>query len=157
MEYFKDIEWNAWNEWLKSKACNDAIAVTITFRGATPISFIGAQQAMRIYSRMLNKLALGKRFTRGEAKLTWIAVREGGESVDEKRVHYHLIIEKPQGWSYEGWMRAAKERAAKIDCFSRQQICIKRVRDDGWLDYILKKKDKRSFTDAIDVANLWVN
>lgn len=157
MESFKEIEQKAWKDWLESKVCRDAIAITITFCGESSISALDAQKAMHVFSRMLNKEAYGKKFIRGEKKLTWIAVIEGGSGQADKRIHYHLLVERPEGWSYEDWMLIAKDRAGRIACFSKQQLCIKRVHDDGWLDYILKTKDKRSFTDAIDVANLWVN
>lgn len=105
---------------------------------------------------MLNKKAFGLKFSRGERQLRIIAVREGGSTPREKRLHYHMCIEVPEPWSIDDWMQTAEDRLTRIKAFGIQ-YCIKPVRDDGWLEYILKDRDKKSFADAVDVANLWVN
>lgn len=154
MESFRKDLREAYREWLTDLVPEESIAITITFN--RKILDEAARQAVRIYCAMLNSKAFGRRYKRRERRLTFIPVREGGTAPQDKHLHYHLLVEVPEGWSTGDWIRLAKEKLKTIECFG-DQCRIRSVWDQGWLEYILKDRDKKSFSDAVDVENLWVS
>ena len=141
--------------WLHARAPTKAIAVTITFRRQVTVE--EARSAMTKFCRMLNLKAYGSSFKTGRNRLAIIPVQEGGDGASEKRVHYHLHLEVPVGWTTEAWTAAVAEKFKKIEEFGHEHFVVKPVWDSGWLNYCLKSRDKTSFADAIDVQNLWLN
>lgn len=150
----------AYCSWLAPHRPERAIAVTITFKpnqSGRPMRIEGLRDTVRHFSNRMNQKAYGRKFKRKERRLDFIPVMEGGHSPFEKHPHYHIQMEVPDGWSTDAWMRLAEEQLRKIRCVGYDQYRVRPVTDDGWQSYILKAQSKKSFADAIDVANLWVN
>ena len=149
--------------WVQKLLSNDCIAVTLTFRpyrdgrGVTPNV---AQETVRRYLLRLDAAAFGRRAIRGHRsrrlKLQRLAICEGGTGYNDTHVHYHLQIQVPPQQTALGWRLVAADEWRKMQRAGRENT-FRDVRDAGWLDYILKLRDKPSFSDAVDFENCWVN
>lgn len=142
---------NAWFEWAKD--AGPSIAVTLTFRSKLDDQWLNqdeAREACRVFCRLLNTRAYGQKFKRGEKRLEMFVILEGGDGIEDKRPHYHLRIEIPSGWTADDWLQAAASEWRKLR-WAGTQYRFEDVYSLGWLSYILKLRDKPSFSDAIDV------
>ena len=147
-------------DWLRDKSPERSIALTVTFCRTGNEQLISQQaieDTVRVLCRKLNTKAFGNSFRNGERRLAIIPVYEGGTAAGDKHPHCHFLIEAPEGWTTESWMRAVKDLVLGMRWLSSTQYDIQEVRDEGWLEYILKRRDKRVFADSIDFLNLWVN
>lgn len=150
----------AYRAWLAPRRPERAVAVTMTFRpgaAGAGISAHAARDAVRHFSNQLNQKAFGRAFKRKERRLSFIPVMEGGDKPGEKHRHYHIQVEVPDDWALQDWIDMARRQLRKIRCVGADQCVIRPVVDAGWESYMLKLRDKRSFDDAVDVMNMWVN
>jgi hypothetical protein len=117
--------------------------------GAKVADDINASENFRHFRKRLDHAILGSRAKRYGARLRMLAVIE--RSADH-RLHYHCIIERPDYCSLERLDAAIREQWLKTD-FGYRQVDIQDQSDAGWIDYILKQRQKRSLFDSIDWAN----
>lgn len=148
-----------WLQWVSAQDVENAVAGTLTFKrthNGRAISEKAADDAVRIFSRMLQYCAYGNRFKQGKATLMFVAVNEGGREPGEKHPHVHFFVEVPEGWSTDSWIGAIKEKIEKIEVFGSENCVVKSVFDDvGWLEYMFKLSDKKCFADSVDIMSLW--
>lgn len=108
-----------------------------------------ASQNLSHFLKLLNKRVYGNAYTRFNARIPVIPIREGGA---RSRLHYHLMIDCPRDDLkpvYPELIRSLWGRTR----WGHQQIDIQADADSGWINYISKLRDKPSFEDSID----WVN
>jgi hypothetical protein len=140
--------------WLDSDA--PAIAATLTFRdaaGGRRLTRAQAQEAVRVYLRRLDKAAYRAGAKYRGMKVGAVPIVEGGEGLDDKRIHYHLWSEVPEHIPREDWLRTASREWAAIELAGIEQH-FRVVLDARWLAYMLKLRDKPCYTDAVDLLNL---
>jgi len=150
----------AYADWMTTRATGQSVAVTVTFKplpNGGCLSEAAAGEAIRILRRLLNHSAYGNEFKRGRRQLTFFPVREGGVRQQQKRLHYHIQIEVPARWDMERWITEVETVMRRIRVIGHDQCRVTPVIDGGWLSYMLKSRDKASISDAVDVANTWVN
>jgi hypothetical protein len=137
---------------LESIRFENAAAVTLTMKkraGAKVADDINASANFRHFRNRLNHAILGSRAKRYGDRLKMVVVLE--KSADY-RLHYHCIIVRPYYCSLERLDAAIQEQWLKTD-FGYRQIDIQDQPDMGWLDYILKQRQKRPLFDSIDWTN----
>lgn len=116
-----------------------------------------ASKAIRHYLRRLDLVAFGMGAKRRGRRVRAIPVMEGGSRPDDTHIHYHLQLDVPDGWTLDDWKQTAASEWQKVRWASAKQNCFRDVADEGWLEYILKLRDKPSFIDAVDFENLRIN
>lgn len=146
-------------EWFTRAAPHRGIALTLTpiekgAAGATNV--LALSDALRVFCRMLQRKAFGRRFDKGDCAIAILPVREGFVS-NGKRIHYHLFVEVPPDRSVDAWSAEVAEVLRRIKLFSSQVYDIRPVRDTGWIDYMLKAADKPSIVDALEVSSMYLS
>lgn len=105
------------------------------------------------FRSLLNRALFGNAYKRHGRQLKMLVVREDGAW---HRHHIHAIIEKPTSLSIEEFI------VLVLDCWTKTRFGyrefhfeqpITRERENGWLNYILKKRTKEDLASSID----WVN
>ena len=127
-------------------------AVTLTLKkraGGNVIDEIKASTNFRHFRNRLNHVVLGSKAKRHGYQLLMVSVLEISA---EKRLHYHCIIDRPPYCSLERFSAIFYEQWAKTD-FGYHQIDIQDQADTGWIDHILKQRQKGSLLDSIDWTN----
>ena len=142
--------------WLASEA--PAIAATLTFRdyaSGRRLTQAQAQEAVRVYLRRLDRVAYGANAKYRGMKDEVIAVMEGGEGLHNKRIHYHLWLKVPDHMQPEEWLKitSSEWEAIELAGIEKDFQCVV---DRGWLNYMLKHRDKPCYIDALDLVNLRV-
>jgi hypothetical protein len=130
------------------------IALTLTFRpnrGRKLVDNAIASKAMTHFLAKLNRRVFRNAHRRFGRRLEVIAVREGGGG-HHKQVHYHLDMRVPDRWSVSDFGGTCLEVWRSLRWASQDQNVI-RESDDGWIDYMLKFRDKNDYFDAVDVIN----
>ncbi len=110
-----------------------------------------ASANFRHFMNILNKQVLGKAYTRFSQQLRVIAVLEGG---DDKRLHYHAVIECPGDEQLLRFPALIQKSWLRTD-WGFQHSNIQIDADNGWINYISKLRDKPSYVDAFDWANCY--
>ncbi len=127
-------------------------AVTLTMKkrnGARSADDIVASENFRHFRNRLEHSLLGSAAKRHGKHLLMIVVLE--MSADD-RLHYHCIIDRPYHCCFGRFESVVREEWAKTD-FGYRQVDIQDQPDEGWTDYLLKRRQKRSLFDSIDWAN----
>ena len=137
---------------LKSIKFQNPAAVTLTMKkraGGRAADPIIASENFRHFRNRLNHTVLGSRAKRHGARLSMVVVLE--MSADH-RLHFHCIIDRPYHCPFPQFEAIIREQWWKTD-FGYHQVDVQDQSDDGWTDYILKQRQKRSLLDSIDWAN----
>lgn len=127
-------------------------AVTLTMKkrhGGRSADDIVASENFRHFRNRLEHAILGSAAKRRGKHLLMIVVLE--TSADH-RLHYHCIIDRPHHCTFGRFEIVVREQWAKTD-FGYSQVDIQDQPDEGWTDYLLKRRQKRSLFDSIDWAN----
>jgi hypothetical protein len=127
-------------------------AVTLTMKkrnGGRAADPIIASENFRHFSNRLAHVILGSAAKRHGRRLLTIAVIE--TSADD-RLHYHCIIDRPYYCSFERFSTIITEQWQKTD-FGYREVDIQDQANEGWTDYILKRRQKSSLLDSIDWNN----
>jgi hypothetical protein len=127
-------------------------AVTLTMKkrhGGQVVDDIVASENFRHFRNRLEHLLLGSAAKRYGKRLLMVVVLE--TSADD-RLHYHCIIDRPYHCTLARFEAVLREQWMKTD-FGYRQIDIQDQPDEGWTDYLLKRRQKRSLFDSIDWAN----
>jgi hypothetical protein len=131
---------------------NNPTAVTLTMKkrsGGQSADPIIASRTFQNFRNRLNHKVLGSCAKRYGARLQMVVVLE--TSADD-RLHFHCIIERPDHCPLSCFATIIREQWWKTD-FGYHQVDVQDQSDDGWTDYILKQRQKRSLLDSIDWAN----
>ncbi|MGF6311896.1 hypothetical protein ABIB82_005873 [Bradyrhizobium sp. i1.8.4] len=127
-------------------------AVTLTMKkryGARSADDIVASENFRHFRNRLEHSLLGSAVKRYGKRLLMIVVLETSA---DNRLHYHCIIDRPYHCTFGRFDAVLREQWAKTD-FGYRQIDVQDQPDEGWTDYLLKRRQKRSLFDSIDWAN----
>lgn len=127
-------------------------AVTLTMKkrhGARSADDIAASENFKHFRNRFEHSLLGSAAKRHGKRLLMIVVRETSA---DSRLHYHCIIDRPYHCTIARFEVVVREEWAKTD-FGYRQIGIQDQPDEGWTDYLLKRRQKRSLFDSIDWAN----
>ena len=134
----------------------NAVAVTLTQKqivDCEDIDDIVSSQNLKHFMNRLNSAVYGKRFRRHNKRLTVFAVRENSADV---RHHLHLTLERPPYICVDDY------RYLIFTCWSKTRFGHLNIKVDeaydlsGWTDYILKRKTKSNWYDAIDWKNCYL-
>ena len=142
--------------WFRQYDLESCLGVSLTlkqFAEGVKLDDIRASKNLRHFLNFLNTEIYGKRFRRFGKKLNVIPALERSSS---GRLHYHLVLQKPQSRHPEMAQEADKAFLALIQsCWKRtpfgyEQIHIHDRVDHGWTDYISKTANAG---DGIDWQN----
>jgi hypothetical protein len=109
------------------------------------------RRAFRFFLKLLNHAVFGAAARRGK-KLRVIPVIERQA---DGRWHYHAAIEVPPHISALRFDEIARECWSKVD-WGRERVEIKDNADQGWIDYMLKPRQKSGLEDWSDCID-WVS
>ena len=107
-------------------------------------------QNFRHFMNRLNRKYLKKSFIRYGNKLKVIPVIEGDDVIEQ---HYHCIIDNPHKKSEEEFRELIRQSWIKTD-LRRPVIHVEPMRDEHWIDYMMKYRSKKSISDSIDWMNV---
>lgn len=136
----------------------ESIALSLTFKdrvGTEWLSTEVAEKTVHHYLRRINRVGRGKRMSCVALPLRTLAIREGGIGKTMKRLHYHLQIEVPPATTAAAFATRCCDVWRRLDWGGRECYAT-RVTDDGWMDYMLKLRDKPEYCYALDVNNSWL-
>lgn len=146
-------------DFFKSWTWNNPLSATLTCRNGRLwesgyFSSAKLQDVQKNLRHVLNRVnndksVFGNRGKRKKKRLQSVAVTERNQS---GRYHFHLQIDIPVGLSAELIVATLKREWAKSD-WGFNETDIKPVRDEGWLDYMLKPDSKPEYDLYID----WIN
>lgn len=123
-----------------------------TFNGIR-LDDITSEQNFRHFRNVLNRKVFGNGYRRFGIELQMLVIRE--VSVNHRH-HIHCIIELPQRYEFVTFVNLINDVWSKTD-FGYDEVHIEKPssqqREDGWLEYIMKKRTKVSFEHSID----WMN
>jgi hypothetical protein len=98
---------------------------------------------------VLNRKVYGRAASRYGKSVSVIPIMEGG---DDKRLHYHAMIDCPADHLQEAFPDAIASSWRSTQ-WGYDQIDVQPQADEGWLAYMTKLRDKADFASAID----WIN
>jgi len=127
-------------------------AVTLTMKkrhGGRSADDIVASETFRHFRNRLEQSLLGSAAKRHGKHLLMIVVLETSA---DNRLHYHCIIDRPYYCTFGRFDAVVREEWLKTD-FGYRQVDIQDEPDEGWTNYLLKQRQKRSLFDSIDWAN----
>ncbi|MCZ8018670.1 hypothetical protein [Novosphingobium sp.] len=150
----------AFRDWVDIDSWQAPCAITLTLRqaifvngdnGCSRISItpVAASQNFRHFMNRLNRAAFGKAAQRYGKGLAVVPILEGTQ---DKRLHYHAIIDCP-GRLHDQFQSEIVSHWQSTDWGYHQTDC-QHGADHGWLDYITKFRDKSDFVASIDLMNL---
>lgn len=108
-----------------------------------------ASRNFRHFMNLLNDDVLSRSERRKGNK---IRVIPAWETSKNERLHGHAILERPTGPTDEEFRQLIREKWDKTH-WAYNQVWIEEA-NSGWLNYMLKCRDKESVADAIDWANI---
>ena len=142
--------------YLKSNKVINPINVTLTQKQNVKgqrIDDISSEQNFRHFRNKLNTKIFGNGYRRFNKQLQMLVIREDSPY---HRHHLHCVIEQPKRISFEEFHTLIWKVWGSTK-FGYNQIHIEKPssqeREDGWLEYIMKKRTKVSFEHSID----WMN
>ena len=152
----------AMQHWVCVDAWSNRYAVTFTMKQClvTPslkgehtewLDDIIASRKFKHFMNLLNDEVHGRseRRRRTGNKIRMINVWETSKN---DRIHGHAILERPLGCTDEQFRQLLREKWDKTDG-AYHQLYITDA-NSGWLNYMLKCRDKESVADAIDWLNV---
>ena len=151
---------SAFRSFASVKGWHDPHAVTLTMkqgqqidagRGPTyvPLTPAMASGNMTHFLNRLNKAVYGNAAVRYGKRVAAIPVIEGG---NEKRLHYHLVLDCPRSDLHDRYPELIADLWQKTE-WGYKKIDVTPKSDEGWTNYISKLRDKPQFSDSFDWAN----
>lgn len=108
-----------------------------------------ASQNLRHFLNILNRKVWGKAADRVGKTIQCFCVLEGGT---EKRFHYHAVADCPRHDLLDRFPQMIESAWRRTD-WSYEQSDIQPFCDEGWINYIIKFRDKPDYLSGFD----WVN
>jgi hypothetical protein len=75
--------------------------------------------------------------------------------MDNFRLHYHAMIDRPPHCSFETFKSVVTDQWQRT-AFGYRHINIQDAANIGWTDYMLKPRQKISLLDSIDWTNCYL-
>lgn len=117
------------------------------------IDDLASEQNLRHFRNLLNTRLYKNAYKRHGKQLSIFVVRESDAT---HRHHLHLVIEQPKDIELHFFMHMVKSCWQKTK-FGYNEIHFEKPtdlsREDGWIDYCLKKRTKSDLASSIDWAN----
>jgi hypothetical protein len=147
-------------EWIKS-APGAHIAASLTFNRyglGSEISTKSAADTIYLFSCKLNQRVFrnSSRKHRGDRKITFVAVAEGGELSTGTHLHYHAMIGIPHLFTAQEFGATCKEVWQGLTRAGREQNTFKEMWSNDWVGYILKWRTKASLSDCVDLRTFHI-
>lgn len=135
--------------WTRPPAGMPALAVTLTHPHNTPDND-RIKQVKKLQS-VLNRRAFGgsAKPGRGEKRLYFFMMTEKGFEHQETYMHHHGIIEIPPTLNEDDWIEIVISEWIDISSGDRKSQKVNRLDGPAFHKYMLKRRDKAIFTDAI--------
>ncbi len=142
--------------YLRSKRVKNPINITFTQKQKVDGKWIDdfqSEQNFKHFKNVLNRKVFGNGYKRFNKQLEMLVIREVSLN---QRHHLHCIIELPLRYRFDEFSSLIK-RIWRNTKFGYDQIDIEKpssqLREDGWLDYIMKDFTKVSLSTSIDFEN----
>jgi len=142
--------------YLRSKRVKNPINITFTQKQNVDGKWIDdfqSEQNFKHFKNVLNRKVFGNGYKRFNKQLEMLVIREVSLN---QRHHLHCIIELPLRYRFDEFSSLIK-RIWRNTKFGYDQIDIEKpssqLREDGWLDYIMKDFTKVSLSTSIDYEN----
>jgi len=142
--------------YLRSKRVKNPINITFTQKQKVDGKWIDdfqSEQNFKHFKNVLNRKVFGNGYKRFNKQLEMLVIREVSLN---QRHHLHCIIELPLRYRFDEFSSLIK-RIWRNTKFGYDQIDIEKpssqLREDGWLDYIMKDFTKVSLSTSIDYEN----
>ena len=142
--------------YLRSKRVKNPINITFTQKHKVDGKWIDdfqSEQNFKHFKNVLNRKVFGNGYKRFNKQLEMLVIREVSLN---QRHHLHCIIELPLRYRFDEFSSLIK-RIWRNTKFGYEQIDIEKpssqLREDGWLDYIMKDFTKVSLSTSIDYEN----
>lgn len=126
------------------------VGVTLTMKQMVDLEKldpVSSSQNLRHFMNILNKKIFGNRYSRYGLKLQIFPVLEF--SLGE-RLHYHLILEIPRDFDFDGFKHLIHSVWMNTR-FGHREIHIDDSIDEGWINYITKFHHSK---DQVDWENV---
>lgn len=147
-------------QWVDIDRWHAPCAITLTLRQAIwcegdggrirrSITHEYASQNFRHFMNRLNRSAFGKAAQRFGKGMAVVPILEGTQ---DKRLHYHALIDCPG--QLNGSFQSEIVRHWAATDWGYHQIDCQQDADTGWLNYITKFRDKSDFVSSIDLMNI---
>jgi hypothetical protein len=141
--------------WLRMIEWNNPVALTLTMKqglpsdhgSISPMTFDLGMKTIRRYLNKVNRRILGNKAHRFKRSLTMVAVLEYDQTI---RYHVHAMIGRPSNMSLHAFMIILRDEWLKLEWSRREMDMVLDV-DQGWLEYILKRRTKREGMDAVEI------
>lgn len=133
------------------------VGVTLTMKQAIyesgyrfKLDRMAADKNLVQFMNRLNSKVYGNAAKRFGMKIPSVSVFENDTL---HRAHWHLLLDRPdRGVQSEHFDQLIRFCWSKT-VWGARQIKVREAWDEGWLDYILKLRTKKSFTDSISWEN----
>jgi hypothetical protein len=128
------------------------VAITLTMKkrnGGRWADSIVASENFRQLRNRIEHLLLGSAAKQYGRRLLMVSVVEISA---DNRLHYHCIINRPYHCSFERFCLIVREQWQKTD-FGYNEVYLQDQANEGWINYILKQRQKSSLLDSIDWNN----
>ena len=143
-------------DFVRSKRVINPINVTLTekqkFNGIW-LDDITSERNFNHFKNVLNRRVFGNGYRRFKKQLDMFVVRE--VSVNHRH-HIHCIIEHPLRYDFEEFKRMIEDIWSSTD-FGYEEVHMEKpssqLREDGYLNYIMKNRTKVSLNESIDWTN----
>ena len=148
------------NKWIRTKTFSNGVSVTFTMRQSivsSDYSFklnpTNSSKNFKYFKNILNGKIFGNSYKRYGKELRMLVVLENSVN---NRLHYHTIIEKPDRLNVSQFDNLIRECWNKT-LFGYSYIDIQHPssisEEEGWVNYIMKRKTKEDFSTSIDLEN----
>lgn len=148
------------NKWIRSKTFDNGVSVTLTMKQfiisgdySFPLDHNSSTKNFRYFKNILNGKVFGNSYKRYGKELKMLVVLE--KSISD-RLHFHSIIEKPSRFEVDQFDDLIRKSWYKT-LFGYSSIDIQHPssidEEEGWINYIMKRKTKEDFSTSIDLEN----
>lgn len=138
-------------DYLQNLDINESMGITLTMKQVSNgerLDTVNASRNFRHFMNLLNRKLYGSRFKRFGVQLSVIPSIEVSS---DGRIHYHLIMRKPEGVNPTEFFKMINEMWAKTKFGYRYNHFHPSI-DKGWVGYITKSRSER---DEIDWNNFY--
>ena len=139
-------------KWINRLSQKPSYAVTLTMKQTgndTLNARLRCQKNMRHYLNVLNQSAFGNAYLRYQKKMEVVPILEVSPWM---RLHYHLLIVKPDRFSDDEFVKLLEMTWHKTHLANNENT-FEKVYSQGWANYITKNLDLNS---EVDFENMHI-
>ena len=133
-------------DFLKGIHWENPFAVTLTM---TTNVWRDVSQNFRHFMNRLNQRLLGNSFRLSGKSLRVLPIVEGDSIINP---HYHCVIDNPFPDRDMEFVNSVRHAWWKTE-LRKPEVHVEKMKDDGWIDYIMKRRSKTSVMDSVDWQN----